>query len=110
MKIYCVETQTKLSENNNSTDVFSCLIIPAESIKDATNIASFYDILSSSTISQINGKLLTSYQLKSHKLSSYMEYGQVKELQEHNDDIFTDQLGINEFEKINDGIYRIKEI
>jgi hypothetical protein len=38
-----------------------------------------------------------------------MEYGQVKELQEHNDDIFTDQLGINKFEKINDGIYRIKE-
>lgn len=118
MNLYCTETVTKLLDKDTSTnlDVFTCLIIPAMSIKDAKNIASTYNVLITTAVNKINDKNLNKYEIaEPQQFSEYGPsgedgvYGQIKELSERNEDIFGSdhQLNFVTFTKLDEGIYKI---
>lgn len=118
MNLYCAETVTKLLDKDTSTnlDVFTCLIIPAVSTRDAKNIASTYNILTTTAVDKINNKNLNKYEIaEPQEFSEYGPsgkdgtYGQVKELSERNEDIFGSghQLNFVTFTKLSKGIYKI---
>lgn len=112
MNLYCVETKVNLLDKTqgDTFDFFTCLIIPAMSIKDAKNIASTYNILEGTGFKSIRNKPLSNFEInKSQEFNSESTYGQVKELSERNEDIFGNGHHVNfvTFTKLDEGIYKI---
>ena len=118
MNLYCVETKVNLLDKTkgDTFDFFICLIIPAETIKDAKNIVSNYNVLKGTGLKSIRDKSLDNFEINiSQEFSEYGPsgkdgtYGQIKELSDRNGDIFGSghQLDFITFTKLGESIYRM---